>query len=166
MRQPSHLNGCTRWQADAEIVVPDVDVLEELFDVSHKGRGLDQVVEPAVDENSSFGARIWRRLHAGLFDSVAARHLRRLRRFDIAGVLWRRLRKRYSDDQILAAIDSTVADGRSRKDAVAEVARDLGLSRRRVYELTATGAAALEQRAGEWHRFARGMRAILGGGPA
>ena len=38
--------------------------------------------------------------------------------------------------------------------------------RRRVYELTASGAAALEQRAGDWHRFARGMRAILGGGPA
>jgi PadR family transcriptional regulator PadR len=38
--------------------------------------------------------------------------------------------------------------------------------RRRVYELTPAGAEALQKRAADWHRFARGMRAILGGGPA
>jgi DNA-binding PadR family transcriptional regulator len=38
--------------------------------------------------------------------------------------------------------------------------------RRRVYELTAAGAEALDQRRIDWHRFARGMTAILGGGPA
>jgi len=28
MRQPAHLNGCARRQTNAEIVVPDVDMLE------------------------------------------------------------------------------------------------------------------------------------------
>ena len=45
MRQSAYLNGCARGQTDAEIVVPDIDVFEELVDVGHEGRGLDQVVE-------------------------------------------------------------------------------------------------------------------------
>jgi len=45
MGQSAHLNGCARGQANAEIVMPDIDVLEELIDVGDEGRGLDQIAQ-------------------------------------------------------------------------------------------------------------------------
>lgn len=45
MRQPSHFDRRARRQADAEIIMPDIDMFEEFIDVGHEGRGLDQVVK-------------------------------------------------------------------------------------------------------------------------
>lgn len=40
-----------------------------------------------------------------------------------------------------------------------------GGRRRRVYELTRKGRDALRERAGEWQKFAEGIRAVLRGDP-
>jgi transcriptional regulator len=66
--------------------------------------------------------------------------------FDLAeGTLYPALHR--LERQGLLASDWQVSEGR----------------RRRIYRLTAVGAAALTEATTEWRRFSRGMNAILGG---
>lgn len=45
MRQAAHFDSRARRKSDAEIVVPDIDMPEELVDIGDEGCRLDQVLE-------------------------------------------------------------------------------------------------------------------------
>src|SRR5262245_33850695 len=66
---------------------------------------------------------------------------------------------------IVALREGTVYPARHRLEAAGLVASrwsDEGGRRRRVYRLTAAGAAALAERRAEWTSFATGVHAVLG----
>jgi DNA-binding PadR family transcriptional regulator len=74
---------------------------------------------------------------------------------------------RERSDQAFTLPEGTVYPALHRLEAAGLLrsywAEQAGRRRRRLYELTASGASALEELRGEWRRFSTGVQAVMGG---